>query len=853
MSDMAERLNTALEGRYAIARELGEGGMVRRVLYVLAALGQLFIPGGAHAQEAPAWPSAADEPAAEAKEGKVLRAFRITGSPPRIDGLLDDEVWALADSIDDLVQVEPDNEMAPTERTVVQVAYDDRSVYVAMRAYDREPSEIVRSLGRRDTRPPGDRMFISFDPRHDHLTAYVFEVNVSGVQSDMSFFDDTRSTMDYNVVWEVATQVTGEGWNAEFEIPFSQMRFDVPPGEESVWEFQVRRDIFRRGETDRWVGQPRGERGFVSRFGHLVFSERLSPPRRVELLPYMFVRREDLATASPEHGVDAGLDLRLGLGQSTTLSATFNPDFAQVELDPAVLNLTVFESFFPEQRPFFLEDSRTFRLPFGQFPLFHSRRIGRRPGRFSLEAGDRLVSRPDKTTILGAAKVTGKVSAWTFGVLSALTAREYATVDAVTVDGAGTETVTRVDRLIEPRTSYNVVRVQRDVLGGTSNVGAIATAVVRERDADALTGGVDYLLRWSRNRFIWQGHWVGTRAPFGDRLRTGFGGVTQFIYFGKYVGFNTELDHFSPNFRNTDLGFKRGRVDKTAANAVFFLRQPDPWGFSRFVQMGVGGGRTWNTDGLELGRSVNGGFNLQFRNFWRVNLFAGHNFRAMDDLDTRGGPPIVTPAGTFLNFNAGSDSRKTWQAFVRLNGGRDEEGGWNARIGPQLRLQPLAQLQARVSMNYRFGKDVAQWVTNLDVNGDGETDYVYGRLRRDVIDVTVRATYAFHRDMTLEVFLQPFVAVGHYTKIRRLARPSSFEFEPATIPFNPDFNRKSLRGNIVLRWEYLRGSTLFFVWNMSTFDNARPGEFSPLQDFGSSFGADGTHVFMIKMNYWFGL
>ncbi len=184
---------------------------------------------------------------------------------------------------------------------------------------------------------------------------------------------------------------------------------------------------------------------------------------------------------------------------------------------------------------------------------------------------------------------------------------------------------------------------------------------------------------------------------------------------------------------------------------------------------------------------------------------------------------------------------------------RDEEGGWNADYGPELTLQPSTQLQASVSTNYRFGQDVAQWITNQDVNGDGETDYVYGRLRRDVISMTGRATYAFHRDMTLEVFLQPFVAVGRYSNIRRLARPSSFQFEPATIPFNPDFNRQSLRGNIVLRWEYMRGSTLFVVWNMSTFDNARPGEFSPLRDFGSAFAADGTHVFMIKLNYWLAL
>ena len=793
------------------------------------------------------------EPAVPEKAGKELRAFRITGSSPQIDGRLDEEVWAAADAIDDLVQNEPDNMVPPTERTVVQVAYDDRYLYAAVYCYMRDPSQITTVLSRRDTFPPSDLIYLSFDPRHDHLTGYSFATNPSGVQRDLTYFDDTRFNNDYDGVWEVSTRITPDGWTAEFQIPFSQMRFDVPPGGEMVWGFNVRRDLYHRGEFDRWVATPRGAQGLVSRFGHLVLDESLSPPRRVELLPYTFVRREDLATAGPEHAVQGGLDLRVGLGTGATLSTTFNPDFAQVELDPAVLNLTVFESFFPEKRPFFLEDSRTFRLPYGQFPLFHSRRIGQRPGRFSLEAGDRLVDQPDQTTILGAAKVTGKTSNWTYGGLTALTAREYATVDSVTVDGAGTETVRRVDRVIEPRTSYSVARLQRDILGGTSNVGAIATAVVREQDADAFTGGVDYNFRWNRNLFQLDGHWVGTRAPFADGKRTGFGGVTRFNYFGKYLGFDTHLDHFSPNFRNTDLGFKQGRVDKTDANGVFFLRQPDPWGIFRRVQTGVGAGRVWNTDGLELERFINVGFNTEFRNFWFVNAFLGHDFRALDDLDTRGGPPIVTPAETFLNAFVGSDSRKSWQVFMSVSGSRDEEGGWNTRIGPRLALQPSARLQTSVSTNYSVGQDVAQWITNQDVTGDGETDHVYGRLRRDVIDVTARATYAFHRDMTLEVFLQPFVAVGDYGDIRRLARPSSFEFEPATIPFDPDFNSKSLRGNIVFRWEYLRGSTLFVVWNMSTFDNARPGVFSPLQDLGSAFGADGTHVFMIKMNYWLGL
>ena len=236
--------------------------------------------------------------AQDSAPGKELRAFRIAGESPKLDGLIDDEIWLAAASIDDFTQQEPDNMAAPRERTVVQVAYDDRFLYVAVRCFAADPATISAGLGRRGSIPASDKITIALDPRHDHLTGYLFITNPSGVQSDVSLFNDTREDADYEAVWEVATAVTSAGWNAEFRIPFSQIRFSMTEGERSIWGFQVRRDVRATGESDLWNAAPRGTQGFVSRFGHLTFDDRLSPPRRVELLPF--------SLAKSEHASDGG-------------------------------------------------------------------------------------------------------------------------------------------------------------------------------------------------------------------------------------------------------------------------------------------------------------------------------------------------------------------------------------------------------------------------------------------------------------------------------------------------------------------------------------------------------------------
>jgi hypothetical protein len=336
-------------------------------------------------------------------------------------------------------------------------------------------------------------------------------------------------------------------------------------------------------------------------------------------------------------------------------------------------------------------------------------------------------------------------------------------------------------------------------------------------------------------------------------MRDGFGGATNFSYSSRTLGIYGHFDYFDRNFKNSDIGFFRSRNNKNDTNWSVNFNQPDPTPRYRARYVYIGGDHSWSNDGLLLINQLNAGVQMQFLNFWNTYTNAGRNFRAFDDLDTRGGPPIVVPASTYWNAGVNTDSRKSWNLGTNVNASWTDAGGWTYGGNTNLRLQPSPRTQASLNLSYTAAEDDAQWITNTDVDGDGQTDHVYGRLDRRVVSITGRTTYAFTRDMTLEVYLQPFVAVGDYRDIRRLAAPKSYDFSPATIGFDPDFNIKSLRTNAVYRWEYRPGSTLFVVWSMSTSDAARPGAFSPLRDLGSAFAADGTHVFAVKLTYWLGL
>ena len=451
--------------------------------------------------------------APEAK-GKVARAIR-TKETIDVDGEFNEMSWLRAEEIYDFVQSNPDFGYAPTEQTEVKVIYDNDAVYIGVRVFDSQPDKITGQLTRRDEFSDSDWISIYIDSRNDRQTAYGFSVNPLGVKVDRFMFNDFYGDLSWDAVWECETKIDSLGWKAEFKIPFHVLRFSTE--KELVWGFNVIRTIKRKQENSYWVLKPRKESGFVSRFGLLVGIDNIKHRPHLEVLPYTLGK----STFSPKdeiinpdgitnfHGI--GSDFKYGLSSGITLDVTVNPDFGQVEEDPSVLNLSVYETFFPERRPFFLEGAKIFSTP---YMLFHSRRIGRKPNRFDIEDDDEVISRPDFTTITGAVKMTGRTdNGISFGILDAFTSEEFADVDSVVTDEETEDELRyRRERLIEPYTNYLVARVKKEFNRGRSYFGGLTTAVNRMDFDSDYTGGLDWQLKTQGNDYSFTGQIAGSHA-----------------------------------------------------------------------------------------------------------------------------------------------------------------------------------------------------------------------------------------------------------------------------------------------------------------------------------------------------
>ena len=843
----------------------------------------------------------------EPREQKTIHAVQVSETI-QINGNLDEPIWQ-EDSCSDFVQSDPVDGGEPTEKTEIWVAYDEKSLYVAARMHDTHPESITSRLGRRDNFVDSDWFIVSIDPYYDKRTGFQFAVNPAGSFVDWTLYNDGWNDTTWDGVWDCAAQVDDQGWCVEIRIPYNQLRFAKK--NEYVWGINFKRVIQRKNENISYVWIPKEDSGYVSHFAKLVGIKGIRPGRHVEFLPYVvgqgrFSPEEQgnpFQTGKSYLG-NTGFDLKVGLLSNLTLDATVNPDFGQVEVDPAVVNLSDFETYYQEKRPFFIEGSNIFNefgrggselnvnISWSMPSFFYSRRIGRAP-RGDVNR-DGYLNYPDRTSILGAFKLSGKIAdGWNMSFINAFTAREYAEIDS---EGN---------------------RFQEEFNEGAQGLGFITTAVIRDWSDDNLADilnekafslavdGWSFLDKdkeWVVNGWIGGTMVQGSTSSIWNLQRSslhyyqrpdaahvsldpdatslqGWGG--RFIL-SKQEGnvlVNAAVGVLSPGFDPNDMGFQYGMSDQIEGHFLWGYRQPHPGKIFRnwlifagpFRSYDFGGNKTW--DGFLFV------FEPQLLNYWGFSTMFAYNPKTISNDMTRGGPLVVIPPGRQFDFSFYSDSRQP--VVVSASSSyyiRPETDGLRWRGNVSLLWKPRSNISFSFGPGYTLINSKYQWITRVDDELMEETygtRYIFGRFKQRMLYSEIRLNWMFTPKLSLQLYLQPFLAVGTYDRFKELARCKSLDFNTfgegqSTVNFledeyyvdpdgsgpaeefsfdNPDFNLKSLRGTIVLRWEYLPGSTLYFVWTQNRADYSDPGDFDFRRDVGNLLSAPGDNIFLLKVSY----
>jgi hypothetical protein len=839
----------------------------------------------------------------------VATAAPATG-PVRIDGRLDEPGWASAVPVTRFTQVQPSEGEPATQRTEVRILFDAEAIYIGARLHDTEP--VSARLVRRDGSMTGsDWLTVIFDSYHDHRSAFGFEVNPLGVRRDQS---RTLTSEDdsWDPVWQAAATVDEGGWTAELRIPFSQLRFN--PLEEPVWGIQIERTRARNNEFSVFSFTPTTEPGGIPRFGHLHGLRRIPTGRRLEVLPYSVVRAESVDRSSNPFrddrslGGSVGIDMKYRVTSDLTLDATVNPDFGQVEVDPAEVNLTALETRFREKRPFFVEGAEIFAFGVGGGnEVFYSRRIGRAP---QLGVAVPLADVPDAARILGAAKLTGRTQGgWSVGVLNAATRREQARF--LTPDGR-TE---RVD--VEPLSNYFVARLRRESAGGASVVGGMLTAVNRSLDSDALraglhssavTGGLDFRQDWRQRTWTLSGFVSGSRvagepgvllrtqqAPWRyfqrpdapglsvDSTATSLAGLSSQLQLehrrGRHWRFSALAGTSTPGYEVNDVGFqfRANRIDGQL-RARYIENRPGPllrsWNVSSFAR------HERNYDGEHILTNLALGGWLQLLNYWSSAVDFGVILPSSDDRLTRGGPIARRPGSARAFLGVFSDDRRRLGVDWESGYERNDEGGWSGFSALGLGVRPSPRWQVVVVPAFSRSHSRTQYLGRRSdplATATYGARYLFAELDQTTLSVETRLNVTFTPDLSLQVYAQPFVSGAAFGTPAELAAPRTFDFRVygrdvgalervdggyrvhpdgiggAAEPFvvrDRDFNLRSLRGNAVMRWEWRPGSTLFVAWQQTRSHTDAVGDFRPRRDHAALFDAQPDNVLVIKMNYW---
>ena len=856
-------------------------------------------------------------------EKKQYSATRITAAPA-INGILDEEVWKSGIWSDDFTQYEPYNGSKATQRTEFNVLFDEDNLYVGIKAYDTSPDSIVSRLTRRD-HIDGDQVGIIIDSFHDLRTGFHFGVSSAGVKFDQMFTEDGQNEdQSWDPNWWVKTSLNADGWVAEMKIPFSQVRFEK--NSDDVWGFEVLRELYRKNETSLWQHLPKDAPGIIHLFGEMTGLEKIKPRKIFDITPYGVARAETFK-AEPENpfradgklkGINGGIDAKIGVTNNMTMDLTLNPDFGQVEADPSEVNLTAYETFFSEKRPFFIEGNNitNFGLGIGDGDvgndnLFYSRRIGRRP-QVSPEINDNWhADVPIQATILGATKLTGKTKdGLSVGFVDAVTANEKAEIDSV----GG-----RYYSSVEPLTNYLIGRVQKDNNDGKTIIGGVFTSTNRDLDADledflhksAYTGGADFTQYFKDKSWMFNvntafsyvegsrkalentqrssGHYFqrpDNNHTVLDTTRTslaGSGGRMQIMKLNGHWNIMSATTWKTPGFETNDLGYMRD-ADQILSVLWAGYNQWEPKGIYRNFNINADVYSVWNFGGDYLAKGFEWNANINFKNFWGAWTGGSVKTDEKEYSYLRGGPMMMVPGSVQGRIGFRTDNRKKLVGEVFINGTKHyRNSSDNVYAQLEISYKPTNFLVLSLEPSFSKSFNELQYVSTL--NYQNADKYIFASIDRKTISTSFRVNLNMSPELSIQYWGQPFVATGRYFDHKQILNPMAdayndrfgtyaneqihltadgevYEIDENTDGFNDysfdkqDFNVREFLSNLVVRWEYSPGSSVYIVWSQTRSSSNASGEMDLFDDLGNLFDAVDNkphNIFLLKFSYRFGL
>ncbi len=852
-------------------------------------------------------------------EQRSYEAKKLQGEAPVIDGRLSDPAWGQVPWGDHFIQFEPYNRKAPSQQTAFKILYDDNNLYVGIRCYDTEPDKIEKRLSRRD-QVEGDWVAIGIDSYNDKLTAFAFSTNAMGVKFDAKFVNDNDMDITWNPVWYVKTTIDSKGWVAEMRIPLSQLRFAKSHDHE--WGLQFIRSEFRKQETSVWQVVSKEKSGWVSQFGRLVGIDNIHPKKEVALTPYSMGKLE---TAPKEFGnpfatgitpdYSLGMDGKVAVTNDLTLNFTINPDFGQVEADPSEVNLSAFETYFQERRPFFVEGSNIFNFPleaggggFSRENLFYSRRIGRSPHNYPDLKGNEFAKVPDGTRILGAFKLSGKTKdGWSIGILESLTNYEKATIDSAGV---------RSKQGVEPLTNYFNARIQKDINKGKTIVGGMFTATNRFiKDSSlmylpntAYTGGVDFQNFWKDKTYQLSVKLIGSSVQGSEeaitnlqeasqryyqrpgslrkvdtslRLLQGSAMSIQFSKIGQgHWRYALKSSMLSPGIELNDQGYLRiADMIKLSGGVGYEIWEP----FSIFRNMNFHFGQWsgWDFAGINTFLGSNFRVNTQFKNYWGFHFGIHRSFYNLDRHELRGGPAILIPGSWNFNTYISSDQRKKLTFGISFNRSKGDQGESHSfNLGMNISYRPFPALRLTLNPSYSDSFSRFKYITS-ETSLDN-TIYLVSSIEQNVLSSSLRINFSLTPEFSVEYWGQPFMFSGKYSGFKKVTQPNLSRFDQQFYLYsgreisydaennqyaiddtgdgssdfyvdNPDFSFVEFRSNLVARWEFVPGSTLYLVWSQGRSDYLSSGDFNFNSNLDQLIRSESTNVFLLKFSYRFSM